>query len=131
MPGLKDQRVKVRLLDYELMFALYLRLGSYGKVSARLQTEGCVSPRTDKPFTRAAVMAVTKRSLSWKEYWKRRDENPDLSDSPTPEEYEAAARVIAERLPLQRKMIEEVRKMLKTETQYAPDAAEVRPVHSS
>lgn len=121
MPGLADQRIKVRQLDYELMFALYLRLGSYGKVSARLETEGCVSPHTGKPFTRAAIMAVTKRSLSWKEYWKRRDENPNMTDAPTPEEYEAAARVIAERLPLQRQILEEVKKMVETRAQFVPE----------
>lgn len=106
MPGITDRRNKFYALDRELVFALYLRLGSYDKVAQRLEAEGCVNPATKKSFSRSSICTAAKRSFGWDKYFQARLNDPQMSDQPTQEEYDEAAKTIAERLPLQRELVQ-------------------------
>ena len=106
MGGITDRRNKLFTLDTELLFALYLRLGSYDHVRARLETEGVVNPETGKAFSRAGVRSNIMKSAGYQNYFDRRDANPSIPEEPTEEEYAQAAEVIKERMPIQLEMLE-------------------------
>lgn len=101
MGGITDRRNKLFMLDPELLFALYLRLGSYDHVCARLATEGIVNPETGKAFSRAGVRSNVMKSAGYQSYFDRRDADPDIPEEPTEAEYVQAADVIKERMPTQ------------------------------
>lgn len=107
MGGITDRRNKLFTLNTELVFALYLRLGSYDHVCARLATEGIVNPETGKAFSRAGVRSNVLKSQGYADYFDRREANPSLPDEPTAEEYAQAATVIQEQMPIQLKMLDE------------------------
>lgn len=106
MPGITDRRNKFYALDRELVFALYLRLGSYDKVALRLEVEGCVNPATKRSFSRSSLCTAAKRSFGWDRYFQKRLADPEMSDQPTQEEYDEAAKIIEERLPMQRDLVQ-------------------------
>lgn len=107
MGGITDRRNKLFTLDKELLFFLYLRLGSYDHVCRRLQTEGIVNPETGSPFSRAGVRSSVLKSQGYADYFDRREADPGLPEEPTAEEYAKAADEIAKRLPVQVKVIAE------------------------
>ena len=107
MGGITDRRNKLFTLDTELVFSLYLRLGSYNMVCQRLATEGIVNPETGKPFSRAGVRSNVMKSEGYKDYFDRRDADPTIPAEPTAEEYARAAEVIRERMPIQLEMLDD------------------------
>ena len=108
MGGITDRRNKIFVLDKELLFALYLRLGSYDLVGARLETEGVVNPETGKAFSRAGVRTTVMKSEGYRDYFDRRDADPTLPDEPTEAEYALAADIIKARMPIQIEMMAEI-----------------------
>jgi hypothetical protein len=106
-----DRRNKLYVLDKELCCALYMRLGAYEKVSARLETEGILHPVTGLPFSRGGVMTAIKKSELYHEYFMKREKDPTLSLDPTPDEMQNAWNIIQERMPLQKALLAEAEKI--------------------
>jgi hypothetical protein len=111
MPGMGDRRNKLYVLDKELCCALYMRLGAYEKVSARLETEGVIHPVLGVPFSRSGISAAIKKSNMYHDYYVKRAQNPDMSLDPTKEELDNALAVIKERMPAQKSMVTEAEKI--------------------
>lgn len=107
MPGMGDRRMKLYMLDKELCCALYMRLGSFDKVGARLETEGIINPTNGKPFSRGGIATIIKKSEMYHEYYIVRAKNPDMPLDPTKEELDYALKIIQERLPKQKGLVEE------------------------
>ena len=106
MPGMGDRRMKLYMLDKELCCALYMRLGSYDKVGARLETEGIINPTNGKPFSRGGVATIIKKSEMYHEYYIKRAKDLDMTPDPTVEELDYALKIINERLPVQKALVE-------------------------
>jgi hypothetical protein len=107
MPGMGDRRMKLYMLDKELCCALYMRLGSYDKVGARLETEGIINPISGIPFSRGGLATIVKKSEMYHNYYLARAKNPDMPLDPTKEELDHALEVIQELLPRQKSLVEE------------------------
>lgn len=118
MPGMGDRRNKLYMLDKELCCALYMRLGSYAKVAARLETEGVVQPVTGQSFSRDGVSTAIRKSEMYHEYYVTRAKNPDMSLDPTIEELDNAMVVITERMPVQKVLMAEAMKIQAYRTEH-------------
>lgn len=106
MAGIADKREKTTALDRELMFALYIRLNTYDAVSRRLEAEGMVNPLSGKRFSRNAIRVSLMNSIGYKEWWDKRLNDPKYPSEVTQEERDAAKKIVEERMPIQKQMIE-------------------------
>lgn len=102
-------RLAIKYLDPDLCYAAWVMAGAVSRARKRLADDGIVHPISGEPPSKMGIVYAAKESMLYRNFLKRRAENPSISATPTKEEYQEAIKIYKERIKEQSKLVADLR----------------------